>query len=158
MNTTVVTRRQKAEISHALSGQEMADMASEFMKTPPIVPMTEINSTIKETTIFLYQRSGPGTVGHWTCVIYRGSDEMEYFDSYGKNYGLGQVKQWLDRNRRLSCSSADLQKYSPQVQDCGVWVLDRLKHRDMLYPQYVAMVKAAGPNHDVFAVTDIYGK
>ena len=155
MYTTKVTQRDRDEISHVISESELKHIISHYMTPPPIVTKEQLKP-ISETTIYLYQRDGPNTVGHWTCVIYRGSDEAEYFDSYGQNFGLSDVRPYISTGRRLQRSSVPLQRLSPAVQDCGAWVADRLKHVDKSYDQYVAMVKAAGPNHDIFVVRDIY--
>lgn len=155
MSKFPVSRREKSEMTHALDSDELTRIIKEFMDPPPPIVTEETIDTINQDTIFLYQRDGKGTVGHWTCILKHGDNKVEYFDSYGENYGIDVVKPYISQYR-IEKSRFPLQATKPAIQDCGVWVADRLKHRDKSYSQYVNMVRRSGPNHDLYVVRDIY--
>lgn len=149
-----VTRQEEEKISHALTDTEMRRLIGRFMSPPPILTKDQLRP-ITGTTIYLYQKDGPDTPGHWTLALFRG-DEVEWFDSYGQNYGLSEVRSYLPSDKKLSRSSVRLQRFSPDVQDCGDYVVDRLKHRDMDYSSYIKMFRTSGHSPDVTVVDDVY--
>jgi hypothetical protein len=134
----------------------------------------DINDVLGEhgACVILYEmREG---MGHWICVLRRGKDTLEFFDSYG-NEPDGQSKFVKDKKfkkksgedmpilaylmkmskyKKFIYNKKRLQKLESGVNTCGRFCALRIKYRDVTLNRFAKILRMGeGPDFNVTLLT-----
>lgn len=123
--------------------------------------------------IFLLYESRPD-FGHWTLVMRRTPEEVEFFDSYGifpdeelnwvgaeENKQLGQSYPYLSKllhdspYPKLEYNDHKFQKMSDDVSSCGRWAALRLILRDLTINEFKRLFKGKNGDDLVTLITEL---
>ncbi len=143
----------------------IVDNKSNLIKYDDMKDVKHIDDILKDgACVILYRTSE--NYGHWNCVIKRGPNTIEAFDSYGtpidnqllqlsdeKRHKLGQVKPYLsklllDSNYTVEFNPYKLQKATDNVATCGRWSAARINFKHLSIDEFKKLFTGKNINSD----------
>lgn len=143
------------------------DPDTKIISYPDFAHMESIDEAFDQLgrCVFLFLTESP-TSGHWLCMFKRGTNTIEYFDSYGQPPEA--QRKWLTEERleeldeaypylydllrksgyRVYYNTHAFQTNRADVATCGRWCVARLICKDISNLDFYALVKKSGMKPD----------
>lgn len=164
---------------YALSDSDINQLlgGTKIFRYPELKKMASIDDAFDKygRAMILYLTEDANT-GHWVCLLKRGNNVIEYFDSYG-GYKPDDERKWLSPQQlqelgqdepiltkmlhgyNVKSNPYKLQAESERgkaVNTCGRHCVTRLMLGHLPINKYAALIKSSGVNPDDFVTSFTY--
>ena len=170
------SRTPKSSIAYPLSDSEVSqllDGKTHVVVYPDLSQISDIDELLEPHGSCVILIEFKKDYGHWTCLIKRGEDSIEWFDSYGakpdselkqiplsfrikSNQNHTQIiRLLLGSGKKIQYNQYRLQKLKNGINTCGRHCVVRILMKDYNIDKYAKMLRADPDMNPDQVVTEV---